>query len=171
MQITGVGSDLVKNVLQVRGAISRRKPVLGKLLRRDQFAAFLGNPPFCLVGMEVRGGTHHWVLRIETFGHSMKFMGPQFVKPYVKINKTDMADGEAICELWSSHPCGSSRSLTSSGRPCWQYVGFGWALLKRPRLSRTAFEGYWRNSAWCCGKAYCTSAISYQSLSRSPRSD
>lgn len=98
MQITTVGIDLAKNVFQIHGADSRGKAVLRKRLRRDQFAAFFGNLPPCLVGMEACGGAHHWARRLETFGHTVKLMAPQFVKPYVKGNKTDMADAEAICE-------------------------------------------------------------------------
>lgn len=98
MQITTVGIDLAKNVFQIHGADSRGKAVLRKRLRRDQFAAFFANLPPCLVGMEACGGAHHWARRLETFGHTVKLMAPQFVKPYVKSNKTDMADAEAICE-------------------------------------------------------------------------
>ena len=98
MQITTVGIDLAKNVFQIHGADSRGKAVLRKRLRRDQCAAFVGNLPPCLVGMEACGGAHHWARRLETFRHTVKLMAPQFVKSYVKGNKTDMADAEAICE-------------------------------------------------------------------------
>jgi transposase len=98
MQITTVGIDLAKNVFQIHGVDSRGKPILRKRLRRDQVAAFFGNLPPCLVGMEACGGAHHWARRLETFGHTVKVMAPQFVKPYVKSNKTDAADAEAICE-------------------------------------------------------------------------
>lgn len=101
MQITTVGIDLAKNVFQIHGVDSKGKAILRKRLRRDQVAAFFGNLPACLVGMEACSGAHHWARRLEAFGHTVKLMAPQFVKPYVKSNKTDMADAEAICEAVS----------------------------------------------------------------------
>jgi transposase len=67
-------------------------------LRRDQVAVFFSNLPPCLIGMEACGSAHHWARKLQTFGHTVKLMAPQFVKPYVKSNKNDMADAEAICE-------------------------------------------------------------------------
>jgi transposase len=74
------------------------KAVLRKQLRRDQVAAFFANLPLCLVGMEACGSAHHWARKLQAMGHTVKLMAPQFVKPYVKSNKNDAADAEAICE-------------------------------------------------------------------------
>jgi len=101
MQITTVGIDLAKNVFQVHGVDERGKAVLRKQLRRDQVAAFFATMPSCLVGMEACGGAHHWARKLQVFGHTVKLMAPQFIKPYVKSNKTDAADAEAICEAVS----------------------------------------------------------------------
>jgi len=98
MEITIIGVDLAKNVFQVHGANDRGKAVLRKQLRRDQFAAFFANLPPCLVGMEACGGAHHWARKLQALGHTVKLMAPQFIKPYVKSNKNDAADAEAICE-------------------------------------------------------------------------
>jgi len=101
MKITTVGIDLAKNVIQVHGADERGKTVLKKQLRREQVAPFFANLPPSLIGMEACGSAHHWARKLESFGHTVKLMAPQFVKPYVKTNKNDAADAEAICEAVS----------------------------------------------------------------------
>ncbi|MDB5941836.1 MAG: family transposase [Ramlibacter sp.] len=101
MQITTVGIDLAKNVFQVHGVNGQGKAVLRKQLRRDQMSAFFANLPPCLIGMEACGGAHHWARKLQAFGHTVRLMAPQFVKPYVKSNKNDAADAEAICEAVS----------------------------------------------------------------------
>jgi transposase len=89
---------LAKNMIQVHGVDERGKAVLKKQLKRDQMGSFFGNLPACLVGMEACGSAHHWARKLQSFGHTVKLMAPQFVKPYVKTNKNDVADAEAICE-------------------------------------------------------------------------
>lgn len=98
MKITTVGIDLAKNVFQVHGIDEHGKAVLKKQLRRDQMAAFFVNLPPCLIGMEACGSAHHWGRKLAGMGHTVRLMAPQFVKPYVKTNKNDAADAEAICE-------------------------------------------------------------------------
>ena len=98
MKITTVGIDLAKNVFQVHGADRRGKAVVRKRLRRNQVLAFFAQHSPCLVGMEACGGAHYWARKLQAQGHTVKLMAPQFVKPYVKANKTDAADAEAICE-------------------------------------------------------------------------
>lgn len=98
MKITSVGIDLAKNVFQVHGVDERGKAVLKKQLRRDQMATFFVNLPPCLIGMEACSSAHHWARKLQGMGHTVRLMAPQFVKPYVKSNKNDAADAEAICE-------------------------------------------------------------------------
>ena len=98
MKITTVGIDLAKNVIQVHGVDKRGKTVLKKSLKRMQVLPFFANLPVCLIGMEACGSAHHWARKLQTLGHIVKLMAPQFVKPYVKTNKNDAADAEAICE-------------------------------------------------------------------------
>src|ERR1700682_4620887 len=98
MKITTVGIDLAKNVFQVHGIDERGKAVLRKQLRRAQVAVFFGNLPPCVIGMEACASAHHWARTLQRFGHTVRLMAPQFVKPYVKTNKNDVADAEAICE-------------------------------------------------------------------------
>jgi transposase len=101
MNITTVGIDLAKSVFQVHGVDARGKAVLRRQLRREQVAAFFVNLPPCLIGMEACASAHHWGRMLERFGHTVRLMAPQFVKPYVKTNKNDAADAEAICEAVS----------------------------------------------------------------------
>lgn len=98
MQITTVGLDLAKNVFQVHGVNRYGKVELRKQLKRDQVAAFFANLAPCLIGMEACSGAHHWARKLQALGHTVRLMAPQFVKPYVKSNKNDAADAEAICE-------------------------------------------------------------------------
>lgn len=98
MKVTTVGIDLAKNVFQVHGVNEHGKPVLKKQLRRDQLVTFFVNLEPCLIGMEACGGAHHWARKLQSLGHEVRLMAPQFVKPYVKSNKNDAADAEAICE-------------------------------------------------------------------------
>jgi transposase len=98
MKVTTAGIDLAKNVFQVHGVDEHGKTVLKKQLKRDQMAAFFANLPPCLIGVEACGSAHHWARKLQGFGHTVKLMAPQFVKPYVKTNKNDAADAEAICE-------------------------------------------------------------------------
>ncbi|HUA24849.1 MAG TPA: IS110 family transposase, partial [Steroidobacteraceae bacterium] len=101
MKITTVGIDLAKNVFQVHGVDEHGKTVLKKQLKRHQVLGFFSNMPLCLIGMEACGGAHHWARRLQAQGHTVRVMAPQFVKPYVKGNKHDAADAEAICEAVS----------------------------------------------------------------------
>ncbi|UVW29394.1 IS110 family transposase [Massilia sp. H6] len=98
MQITAIGIDLAKNVFQVHGVDKAGKQCLRKQVKRDQMASFFANLQPCLIGMEACGSAHFWARKLEAMGHTVKLMAPQFVKPYVKTNKNDAADAEAICE-------------------------------------------------------------------------
>ena len=98
MKITTIGIDLAKNVFQVHGVDEHGKAVFNKPLKREQMAAFFVNLPPCLIGMEACGSAHHWARKLQGMGHTVRLMAPQFVKPYVKSNKNDRVDAEAICE-------------------------------------------------------------------------
>mgnify|MGYP003394199992 FL=1 len=98
MNIKRVGIDLAKQVFQVHGVDNHDKAVLRKQLKRGQFLSFFAELPPCLIGLEACGGAHHWARELQKLGHNVKLMAPQFVKPYVKSNKNDANDAEAICE-------------------------------------------------------------------------
>lgn len=101
MKITTIGVDLAKSVFQVHGVDERGKAVLRKQLRREQVAEFFAQLPPCLVGMEACSSAHHWARVLQRHGHTVRLIAAQFVKPYVKSNKNDVADAAAICEAVS----------------------------------------------------------------------
>lgn len=98
MNITTIGFDLAKNVFQVHGIDSHGKMRVRRQLRRGQVAVFFANLPPCLIGMEACASAHFWARKLTELGHTVKLIAPRFVKPYVKSNKNDAADAEAICE-------------------------------------------------------------------------
>jgi transposase len=90
--------DLAKSVFQVHGADDEGKVVVRRQLRRRQVLPFFKKLPPCLVGMEACATSHYWAREISAFGHDVRMMPAGYVKPYVKRNKSDTADAEAICE-------------------------------------------------------------------------
>lgn len=101
MEITTIGIDLSKNVFQIHGVDHRGKTALKKQLKREQMLPYFANFPSCLIGIEACGSAHYWARKLTALGHTVKLIAPQFVKPYVKTNKNDAADAEAICEAVS----------------------------------------------------------------------
>jgi len=101
MNITTIGIDLAKNVFQIHGVDERGKTVLRKAVKRAELTRVFAQLPACLIGMEACGSAHYWARRLMELGHTVKLMAPQFVKPYVKTNKNDARDAEAICEAVS----------------------------------------------------------------------
>ncbi len=98
MNATTIGLDIAKNVFQVHGVDAEGEVVIRRQLRRSQVIAFFKKLPPCLVGIEACATSHHWAREIEKLGHTVRLMPPAYVKPYVKRNKNDAADAEAICE-------------------------------------------------------------------------
>jgi transposase len=97
-EITTVGLDLAKQVFQVHGVDAEGATIVRKQLRRTQVLAFFSKLPRCLVGMEACATAHHWARSLRALGHEVRLMPAQYVKAYVKRNKNDAADAEAICE-------------------------------------------------------------------------
>ena len=98
MKITTIGLDIAKNVFQVHGIDAAEKVVVRKQLRRGQVLAFFRALPRCLVGMEACATSHYWARELTKLGHQVRLMPAKDVKAYVKRNKNDAADAEAICE-------------------------------------------------------------------------
>jgi len=101
MQVTTLGIDLAKNVFYVHGCDANGKAVVRKQLSRRQLLNFVANFPPCLVAMEACASAHYWAREIEKLGHRVRLIAPRLVRPYVKANKNDASDAEAICEAAS----------------------------------------------------------------------
>jgi transposase len=97
-EIRTIGLDLAKHVFQVHGVDAGGATVLRKRLRRGEVLAFFARLPSCLVGLEACATAHYWARELQAVGHEVRLMPAQYVKAYVKRNKNDAADAEAICE-------------------------------------------------------------------------
>jgi len=98
MNATRIGLDLAKMVFQVHGVDRDEQRVIKRQLRRSQMLTFFEQLPACKIGMEACAGAHYWARELGQMGHEVKLIAPQFVKPYVKSQKNDANDAEAICE-------------------------------------------------------------------------
>jgi transposase len=96
--ITTIGLDIAKSVFQIHGVDAEGKVVVRRQLRRRHVLAFFQKVPSCLVGMEACATSHHWSRELQALGHTVRLMPPAYVKPYVKRQKNDATDAEAICE-------------------------------------------------------------------------
>jgi transposase len=97
-EISTIGVDLAKSVFQVHGADASGAVLFRKKLRRHQVLTFFAAQPPCTVAMEACGSAHHWAREIGRLGHVVRLIPPAYVKPFVKRQKNDAADAEAICE-------------------------------------------------------------------------
>ena len=97
MNINLLGIDLAKNSFSLHAVDDRGNEVLKKKLTRGKLTAFIANLPICTVVMEACGGANHWARLFETYGHKVKLISPNYVKPFVMTNKNDAADAQAIC--------------------------------------------------------------------------
>lgn len=100
-KLTLLGIDIAKNVFQLHGVDEKGNAVLKKRLTRTKLAEFISNLSPCTIVMEACGGANYWCRKFKTMGHEAKLISPQFVKPFVKTNKNDQNDSEAICEAAS----------------------------------------------------------------------
>jgi transposase len=103
MEVKRVGIDLAKNVFQLHGVDRHEQAIFKRRLKRDQWLRVLldNTDPDCVIGMEACSGAHHWARELQSRGYSVRLIPPQFVVPYVKSNKNDANDAEAICEAMS----------------------------------------------------------------------
>ena len=100
-QISRIGMDTLKHIFQLHGVNAAEAPVLRKKLRRKEMVTFFENLAPTEIAIEACGGSHHWARLLQSFGHRVRLIPPQLVKPYVKRGKNDAADAEALCEAMS----------------------------------------------------------------------
>jgi transposase len=96
--ISTIGLDIAKSVFQVHGVDAAGQVVVRRQLRRGRVLAFFQKLPPCLVGIEACASSHYWSRELQVLGHTVRLMPPAYVKPYVKRQKNDATDAEAICE-------------------------------------------------------------------------
>src|SRR5262245_31350811 len=113
-EVTTIGLDLAKHVFQVHGVDAEGATVVRKQLRRAQVLAFFSRLPPCLVGLEACATAHYWTRELRALGHEVRLMPAQYVKAYIKRNKHDAADAEAICEA-VGRPMNRAKPGVSSG--------------------------------------------------------
>jgi transposase len=101
LQLKVIGLDTAKHVFQVHGADKSGHTVLKKRLRRSQLSEFFSTIPPCIVGLEATTGAHYWARVLGSFGHDVRLIAPQFIKPFLRGQKNDPADAAAICEAVS----------------------------------------------------------------------
>lgn len=119
MKVKAIGLDLAKNVFQVHGVDDRDRKLFNRQLKHAQVMEFFVNLPPCLVAMEACTSAHYWARKLSALGHTVKLIAPQHVKPYVKTNKNDAADAEAICEA----ACRPKTTFVAAKSPEQQAVG------------------------------------------------
>ena len=98
VQVDTIGLDIAKSVFQVHGVDAEGVVVIRQKLTRAQVLPFFAKLAPCLIGIEACGASHHWARELTRFGYEARLMPPSYVKPYLKRQKNDMADAEAICE-------------------------------------------------------------------------
>ncbi len=100
-EVITIGLDIAKNVFHAHGADAGGRQVFSRRISRGKLLEFFGSQPRCLVAMEACGGAHHWARQFTALGHEVRLIPPVYVKPFVKRQKNDAADAEAICEaVW-----------------------------------------------------------------------
>jgi len=141
-QIIRIGMDTSKSVFQLHGVDAAERPVLRKQLRREAMISFFKKLPPTVIGIEACGGAHHWARLLASFGHQVKLLPPQYVKPYVKRGKNDAADAEALCEAMS-RPTMRFVSVKSAEQQAAQMLaGVRDQLVRRRTQLTNAIRGY-----------------------------
>ena len=97
-EVSTIGLDIAKSVFQAHGADTAGHELFSKRITRAKLLEFFAGQPRCLVAMEACGGAHHWARELTAMGHEVRLIQPAHVKPFVKRQKNDAADAEAICE-------------------------------------------------------------------------
>lgn len=97
-EVSTIGLDIAKHVFHAHGADAAGRMVFSQRLRRARLLEFFAAQPPCVVALEACGGAHHWARQLAQFGHEVRLIPPAYVKPFVKRQKNDAADAEAICE-------------------------------------------------------------------------
>ncbi|MBV8615634.1 MAG: IS110 family transposase, partial [Acetobacteraceae bacterium] len=141
-QVSRIGMDTSKHVFQLHGVDAAEEPVLRKKLRRGEVAAFFEKLPPTVVAIEACGGSHHWARRLQSFGHTVRLIPAQLVKPYVKRGKNDAADAEALCEAMGRPTMRFVPVKTPERQAALMLVGVRDRLVRNRTQLANAIRGY-----------------------------
>jgi len=141
-QISRIGMDTSKRFFQVHGVNAAETVVLRKKLRRKEMVGFFEKIAPTVVGIEACGASHHWARLLQSFGHTVKLIPAQLVKPYVKRGKNDMADAEALCEAMSRPTMRFVPIKTADQQAALMLVGLRDRLIRNRTQLSNAIRGY-----------------------------
>jgi transposase len=141
-QISRIGMDTSKHIFQLHGVNAAEVPVLRKKLRRKEMVTFFEKLAPTVIGIEACSASHHWARLLQSFGHSVKLIAPQLVKPYVKRGKNDAADAEALCEAMSRPTMRFVPVKTAEQQAALMLVGVRDRLIRNRTQLTNAIRGY-----------------------------
>ena len=141
-QISRIGMDTSKRFFQLHGVNAAETVVLRKKLRRKEMVGFFEKIAPTVVGIEACGASHHWARLLQSFGHTVKLIPAQLVKPYVKRGKNDMADAEALCEAMSRPTMRFEPIKTADQQAALMLVGLRDRLIRNRTQLSNATRGY-----------------------------
>src|ERR1700674_5054536 len=140
--IIRIGMDTSKHVFQLHGVNAAEKPVLRRKLRRNDMVVFFERLAPTIIAIEAAGASHHWARLLRSFGHEVKLIAPQLVKPYVKRGKNDAADAEALCEAMSRPTMRFVPVKTAEQQAALMLVGVRDRLIRNRTQLTNAIRGY-----------------------------
>ena len=141
-QITRIGMDTSKHIFQLHGVTAAEEPALQRKLRRKEMVTFFEKLAPTVIAIEACGASHHWARLLQSFGHSVKLIAPQLVKPYVKRGKNDAADAEALCEAMSRPTMRFVPVKTAEQQAALMLVGVRDRLIRNRTQLANAIRGY-----------------------------
>jgi transposase len=154
-QIIRIGMDTSKHVFQLHGVNAAEEAVLRKKLRRQDLIAFFEKLPPTMVGIEACGGSHYWARLLQSLGHAVRMLPPQYVKPYVKRGKKDAADAEAICEAMSRPTMRFVPVKTADQQAALMLMGLRNRLIGQRTQLTNAIRGYAAEFGLTAAKGLC----------------
>jgi transposase len=154
-QIIRMGMDTSKHVFQLHGVNATEQPVLRKKLRRKEMVELFEKLSPTVIAIEACGGSHHWARLLGTFGHEVKLIPPQYVKPYVKRGKNDAADAEALCEAMSRPTMRFVPVKSAEQQAALMLVGMRERLIRNRTQIANAIRGYAAEFGLTVAKGVC----------------
>jgi transposase len=141
-QISRIGMDTSKHIFQLHGVNAAEAPVLRKKLRRKEMVAFFEKLAPTVIAIEACSASNHWARLLQSFGHTVKLIAPQLVKPYVKRGKNDAADADALCEAMSRPTMRFVPVKTAEQQAALMLVGVRDRLIRNRTQLINAIRGY-----------------------------